>query len=384
MCPSYQATRNEKDTTRARANILREFLTRSDQKNPFAHPEIKEVMDLCLSCKGCKTECPSNVDMAKLKAEWQYQSYKSSGASLRTRMIAGYSKSMWCFQYVPWLFNALRNLVKPILGFASQRSIPKMAPRTLRSWFRNSFRSLIRQPKSQVFFFFDEFTNYLDVEVGKAAIKLLDRLGYQVIEIPHKESGRAYLSKGFLKQARMLARKNVAEFHSLLGYGACLVGIEPSAILTFRDEYPDLLRGDEKKRAIEVANHTFTIEEFLATELDAGHISSKDFTLDKKKILVHGHCHQKAISTLTFTKKILSAPENYEVQIIPSGCCGMAGSFGYEKKHFEVSMKIGELVLFPKVREADEDTIIVAAGTSCRHQILDGTGRKAKHVVEVL
>jgi len=243
---------------------------------------------------------------------------------------------------------------------------------------------LTRQPKSQVFFFFDEFTNYLDVEVGIAAIKLLDRLGYQVIEIPHYSSGRAYLSKGFLKQAKKLARKNVAEFYSLLGYGACLVGVEPSAILTFRDEYPDLLRGDEKKKALQVASHTFTIEEFLAAELDAGRITSQNFSLDKRKILVQGHCHQKANSSLTPTKKILSAPENYEVQMIPSGCCGMAGSFGYERAHYEVSMKVGELVLFPKVREAEEETIIVAAGTSCRHQILDGTGRLAKHVVEVL
>lgn len=384
MCPSYQATRNEKDTTRARANILREFLTRSDHKNPFDHPEIKEVMDFCLSCKGCKTECPSNVDMAKLKSEWQFQSYKTKGASLSTKMIAGSARGLRLMQHTPWLYNGLRNLIKPVLGFAPQRSIPKMAPRTLRSWFRKSFNSLTRQPKSQVFFFFDEFTNYLDVEVGKAAIKLLDRLGYQVLEIPHPESARAYLSKGFLKQARKIARKNVAEFHSLLGYGACLVGVEPSAILSFRDEYPDLLRGDAKKQALEVAKHTFTIEEFLATELEAGRITSRNFTLDKKKILVHGHCHQKANSSMTFTKKILSAPENYEIKIIPSGCCGMAGSFGYEKKHYDLSMKVGELVLFPKVREADKDTIIVSSGTSCRHQIFDGTKRLAKHVVEVL
>ncbi|MCP4458987.1 MAG: FAD-binding protein [Cytophagales bacterium] len=384
MCPSYQATRNEKDTTRARANILREFLTRSNHKNPFSHPEIKEVMDLCLSCKGCKTECPSNVDMAKLKSEWQYQSYQSNGAPFRARIVAGSAKGLRLMQYTPWMYNAFRNWTKPILGFAQERSIPKMASKTLRSWFRKSFRPLVKLPKSQVFFFFDEFSNYLDVEVGKAAIKLLDRLGYQVLEIPHKESGRAYLSKGFLKQAKSIAEKNVGEFHSLLGYGACLVGIEPSAILSFRDEYPDLLRGDAKKQALEVAKHTFTIEEFLSAELEAGRITSQNFTLDKKKILVHGHCHQKANSSMTFTKKILSAPENYDVEMIPSGCCGMAGSFGYEKEHYDTSMKIGELVLFPKVREADEETIIVAAGASCRHQIYDGTRRTAKHVVEVL
>ena len=384
MCPSYQATRDEKDTTRARANVLREFLTRSDKKNPFAHPEIKEVMDLCLSCKGCKTECPSNVDMAKLKSEWQYQSYKTNGTPFKAKMVAGSANGLRLMQFAPWLFNATRNLTKPLLGFATERSIPSMSPRTLRSWFRKSFRPLVKLPKSQVFFFFDEFTNHLDVEVGKAAIKLLDRLGYQVLEIPHKESGRAYLSKGFLKQSKKIASHNVAEFHSLLGHGACLVGVEPSAILSFRDEYPDLLRGEEKKRAEEVAAHTFTIEEFLSNELDAGRITSQNFSLDKKNILVHGHCHQKANSSMRFTKKILSAPQNYEVEVVPSGCCGMAGSFGYEKEHYDTSMKIGELVLFPKVREAGNETIIVASGASCRHQIFDGTHKKAKHVVEVL
>ncbi len=381
MCPSFMATRDEKDTTRARANILREFLTRSDHKNPFEHEEIKEVMDLCLSCKGCKTECPSNVDMAKLKAEWQYQ---AASPSLRTRLIANYSKSISWFKPAPWLYNATRNLVKPVLGFAPERSIPKMAPRTLRSWFRKSFNPLTQTPKAQVFFFFDEFTNYLDVEVGMAAIKLLDRLGYQVLEMPHAPSGRAYLSKGFLKEAKKCAQKNVNEFHDMLGVNCYLVGVEPSAILTFRDEYIDLLRDDEQKRAKEVAKHTFTIEEFLANELDAGNISEQNFPLDKRKIVVHGHCHQKALSSMVPTKKILAACENYEVQVLPTGCCGMAGSFGYEKEHFEVSQKIGELVLFPKVRDQEEDTIILASGTSCRHQILDGTQRVAKHLVEIL
>ena len=384
MCPSYMATRDEKDTTRARANILREFLTRSDKPNPFAHSEIKEVLDLCLSCKGCKSECPSNVDMAKLKAEWQFQNYKTNSPSIRTRLIAGYASQMKRFQYAPWLFNATRNLVKPILGFAAERSIPKMAPRTLRSWFRKSFRPMVKEPKSQVFFFFDEFTNYLDVEIGMSAIKLLDRLGYQVLEADHVDSGRAYLSKGFLKQAKKLAKKNVDEFYDLLGPGACLVGVEPSAILTFRDEYPDLLRDEDQKRALEVAKHTFTIEEFLAAEIDAKRITSQHLPLDKKKIIIHGHCHQKALSSMVPTKKILGACENYEVKLLPTGCCGMAGSFGYEKEHFEVSMKVGELVLFPKIRDEEEDTIIVASGTSCRHQIWDGTKRKAKHLVEVL
>ncbi|MEP5614051.1 MAG: FAD-linked oxidase C-terminal domain-containing protein [Cyclobacteriaceae bacterium] len=384
MCPSYMATRNEKDTTRARANILREFLTHSDKSNPFEHEEIKEVMDLCLSCKGCKSECPSNVDMAKLKAEWQFQSYKKNGAPWRTKMIANYSKSMERFESFPILYNLTRNLAKPLLGFASSRSIPKMARRSLRSWFRKKFHSLLRKPKKKVYFFFDEFTNYLDVEIGKKAIMLLDRLGYQVLEIPHSASGRAFLSKGLLEEAKNSARENIEAFSGLLNEDTCLVGVEPSAILTFRDEYPDLLRGGEKEKALSVLQFVFTIDEFLAKELDNGNLTEADFPRDHKEILIHGHCHQKALASMTPMKKVLSAPENYDVQMIPSGCCGMAGSFGYEKEHFDVSMKIGELILFPKVRKASKDTIIVASGTSCRHQILDGTGKKAMHLVEVL
>ncbi len=384
MCPSYMATRDEKDTTRARANILREFLTHSDKTNPFEHEEIKEVMDLCLSCKGCKSECPSNVDMAKLKAEWQHQSHKNKGVPWRTKMIANYSKSIERFESAPFLYNLTRNMSKPLLGFASERSIPKMASRSLRSWFKKKFHSLQREPKKQVYFFFDEFTNHLDVEIGKKAIMLLDRLGYQVLETAHSASGRAYLSKGLLEEAKTLAQENTLAFKGSLNEDTCLVGVEPSALLTFRDEYPDLLRGEEKETAQSIAQFVFTLDEFLAKEIDNGTLNPSDFPRDAKKILIHGHCHQKALASMTPLKKVLSTPENFEVEMIPSGCCGMAGSFGYEKEHFEASQKIGELVLFPKVREAEKDTIIVANGTSCRHQILDGTGKKALHFVEVL
>lgn len=384
MCPSYMATHDEKDTTRARANVLREFLTRPSKEHPFEQEEIAEVMDLCLSCKGCKSECPSNVDMAKLKAEWQHQNYLSKGTPWRTKMIGNYSKSMEQLEAVPWLYNLTRNLSKPVLGFAKARSIPKMARRPLRSWFRKKFHSLQRAPKKNVYFFFDEFTNYLDVEIGKKAIMLLDRLGYRVLEASHSASGRAYLSKGMLPEAKEKAKENVQAFKGLLNDDTLLVGIEPSAILTFRDEYPDLLRGEEKQTAKSIAQFVLTIDEFLAKELENGNLSTSDFSTKAKKILVHGHCHQKALTSMTATKKVLSAPENFDVKMIPSGCCGMAGSFGYDKEHFEVSMKIGELVLFPRVREAEEETIIVTSGTSCRHQILDGTGRRAMHLVEVL
>ena len=299
MCPSYQATRNEKDTTRARANILREMMTRSDRENPFSHPEIKEVMDLCLSCKGCKSECPSNVDMGKLKAEWQYQSYKEKGASFQTKLIAGYAESIQKFEKIPWAYNLTRNFTKPILGFASERSMPKMASRSLRSWFDKKFHSLQREPKKKVYFFFDEFTNFLDVEIGKKAIMLLDRMGYEVVAVDHAPSGRSFLSKGFLEEALVLAEANVELFGGLMKGDSCLVGIEPSAILTFRDEYPDLLRGELQEKAHELAKKTFTIEEFLAQELENGSLDffrfpkgqekdSCSWTLPPKSALVHG------------------------------------------------------------------------------------------------
>jgi Fe-S oxidoreductase len=226
--------------------------------------------------------------------------------------------------------------------------------------------------------------NYNEAHIGITAVKLLDRLGYTVKWVSHAESGRSYLSKGLLDQAKALAEKNVTRFKSIIGPDTPLVGVEPSAILTFRDEYPDLLRGELKAAAQRIASSTFMVEEFLAKELDAGRIDPGLFKKDRKVIKLHGHCQQKALGSLTPVKKVLTQLGGNEVHIIPSGCCGMAGSFGYEKEHFDLSMQIGELVLFPAVRKQPEDVIIAATGTSCRHQIKDGTGRKALHPVEIL
>lgn len=390
MCPSYMATRKEKDTTRARANILREMITRSDKANPFAHDEIAEVMDLCLSCKGCKSECPSNVDMGKLKQEWQYQYYKTKGVPLRSRMIGNFSLAMKLASLAPWGYNfifnnkSLGNRVKSIIGFAPDRSMPHLSPVSWKKWLRNEFKPTVITPKKSVYLFVDELLNYNESEIGITAVKLLDRLGYEVRIVEHSESGRSFLSKGLLEEARDLARRNVAVFKDLIRHETPLIGIEPSAILTFRDEYPDLLRGEEKEAALTISRHTLMIEEFLSKELEAGVISADLFKDQKALIKVHGHCQQKALSTLTHVKKILTQLGKNEVHMIPSGCCGMAGSFGYEKEHYELSMQIGELVLFPTVRKQPENVIIAAAGTSCRHQIKDGTGRRALHPVEIL
>lgn len=393
MCPSYMATHNEKETTRARANILREFLTNSNKLNRFDHKEIYEVMDLCLSCKGCKSECPSNVDVAKLKAEFLQHYYDANGVPFRSKLIAWFNKSAALGSIMPSAYNFIMTnkvvgkWIKNLSGFAVNRSMPKLYKTTLRKWF-NSRPSAVKNPQSgnakKVYFFCDEFTNYLDTEIGLKAIQLLERLGYEVIMPEHKESGRAWLSKGLLRAAKKIANRNIEILYSLITSETPLVGVEPSAILTFRDEYIDLASDENFDEAKTLSKNVFMIDEFIASEIKKGNISRDLFTREKRKIILHGHCQQKALASTISSEIILSFPENYSVETIPSGCCGMAGSFGYEKEHYDLSMKVGELVLFPAVRNANKQTIIAAPGTSCRHQVKDGTGKIAKHPVEIL
>jgi FAD/FMN-containing dehydrogenase/Fe-S oxidoreductase len=405
MCPSFMATRNEKDTTRARANILREFLTNSDKLNRFDHKEIYEVMDLCLSCKGCKSECPSNVDVAKLKAEFMQHYYDANGVPFRSKLIANFTSSAKFGALVPGIYNfmmtnkVISRLIKKFSGFATQRSMPVLYKSTLRSWYKRNLNDRLktgysppfspdenrgRKVRGKVYLFCDEFTNYNDTAIGIKAILLLEKLGYEVIIPEHIESGRAWLSKGLIREAKKIANKNISLLSPLITSETPLIGIEPSAILTFRDEYIDLADDEQLIAARQLATNVFLIDEFIAAEIEKGNISSSQFTKEKRNIQLHGHCQQKALSSIAPSVRLLSLPENYSVEVIPSGCCGMAGSFGYEKEHYELSMKIGELVLFPAVRKAAENTIIAAPGTSCRHQVKDGTGKKALHPVEVL
>jgi FAD/FMN-containing dehydrogenase/Fe-S oxidoreductase len=406
MCPSFMATRLEKDTTRARANILRGFLTDSEKQNRFDHEEIKEVMDLCLSCKGCKSECPSKVDVGKMKAEFLQHYYDEHGVPFRTKMIGNFTKSQALASKFPRFYNFFvtnsftSNITKKILGFAPERSIPTVGKVTLRKWQedrikiqkkreKNSvhFSSVQlgkRRPQGKVYLFCDEFTNYNDVDLGQKTVLLLTALGYEVHIPKHIESGRTYLSKGLVKEAKRIAIQNVRMLSEAIQDNSPILGIEPSAILTLRDEYLELVPDYLHAEAERVAENCYLIDEFLAQEVDKKKITKDLFKTDKKLIKLHGHCHQKALSSMVPTKKILSLPTNYEVQLIPSGCCGMAGSFGYEKEHYDISMQIGELVLFPTIRKQGEDVIIAAPGTSCRHQIMDGTGRKALHPVEIL
>jgi FAD/FMN-containing dehydrogenase/Fe-S oxidoreductase len=427
MCPSYMATRNEKDTTRARANILREFLTRSDKVNRFDHEEIKEVMDLCLSCKGCKSECPSNVDVAKLKAEFLQHYYDANGVPLRSRLIANFSASAKLGSIAPWAYNfvmtahGISTLVKKFSGFATERSLPTLQKQTLRSWFKNrkggspesgdrsqelevwktgrpedrksgsrevgkmiGSGDSIGMDNNVVYLFADEFTNYNDTHIGIKTVELLEALGYEVRFADHLESGRTWLSKGLLRKAKKIVNQNIVQLSTIIDANHPLIGIEPSAILTFRDEYPDLCDDELLETAKLLAANSFTVEEFLVREMAKGNIKPEQFTNEPKMVLLHGHCQQKAVGSIQSSVQALMLPVNYKVEVIPSGCCGMAGSFGYEKEHYEVSMKIGELVLLPAVRTASNETIITAPGTSCRHQIKDGAGKKALHPVEVL
>ncbi|MDD4190031.1 MAG: FAD-linked oxidase C-terminal domain-containing protein [Mangrovibacterium sp.] len=430
MCPTFMATKDEDKTTRGRANILREFLTRSSNANPFDHKEIYQTLDLCISCKACKAECPSNVDMAKLKAEFLQHYYEIHGIPLRA-LLVGYMPQLYRIGRLArpvtnWITGT--DLFKWSIGFATARSVPTLSKQTLRQWDKKRTEregakaqrteskmtesdgtqpapilSDLKKPatqtqsasilssdkesapsKGKVYLFADEFTNENESDIGIKAILLLTKLGYEVAIPKHRESGRTFLSKGMVKKARQIADENVSWLEQVISEKNPLLGIEPSAILTFRDEYPDLVSGPFKEKARKLAANALMLDEFIASEFDQGKIDPALFTTKTKAIKLHGHCQQKAVASTAPTKKMLSIPVNYSVTEIPSGCCGMAGSFGYEKEHYELSQKIGELVLFPEVRKAAPEVIISAPGTSCRHQIEEGTGKKALHPVEIL
>lgn len=391
MCPSYQASRDERNTTRARANMLRDTLNNPLDKNPFENSDLYEILDLCLSCKACKSECPSGVDMTKLKAEFLQHYFDLKGVPIRSKLVANISKINKLLSLLPKISNFFLSnsffsaLAMKIIGFEPKRKMPLLSKTTLQKFYaKHGFNN--GQAKNTVYLFADEFTNYNDADMGIKAILLLEKLGYKVIIPKHVDSGRTYLSKGLVRKAKKIANQNISLLQEFISEKTPLIGIEPSTILTFRDEYPDFYsKGEVNYEASrKIAKNSLMIDEFLAAEMKAGNIDKKLFTDEAKHIKLHGHCQQKAIASTQSTKFILSFPENYTVEEIPSGCCGMAGSFGYEKEHYDLSMKVGNLVLFPAIRKAKKDTLIAAPGTSCRHQIKDGTGKTAVHPVEIL
>ena len=391
MCPSYMATREEKDTTRARANMLRHAITHpANESNPFDNEDLKEVLDLCLSCKGCKKECPSTVDMAKLKAEFQQGYYDANGVPRRAKMIAKFVNSQNLASKLPWIWNAMfgtapiRRLLNRLVGFHPDRTIPMLSRRTFRQWFERHQPPSNAGEVGKLILLCDEFTNFNDVEIGIKTTELLERLGYAVQLAPIQQSGRTWLSKGFLREAKTIVNQNTQRLCELVSEETPIVGIEPSAILTLRDEAIDLAESEQIESAKHVAANTFSFGEFIAREFAAGRIAADAFTDKRASVRLHGHCFQKALGGVDEAAIALGIPSNYQVETIPSGCCGMAGSFGYEAEHYDLSMKIGDLVLFPAIRSTGQDVVIAAPGTSCRHQIHDGTGRLALHPAQVL
>ena len=392
MCPAYKVSGDEIKSTRARSNVIREVLTRGGDDKM-----IKEVLDSCLACKGCKSECPSNVDMTRLRAELLQHYYDRHGTPLRSWLVARMAQMEQLGRHMRPLYNLMATwkpsaaIVKHIVGFATERSIPTLSKKTMVELVaeeRQRYR--MNRPKKRIFLFADEFTNQQEAELGLNFAKLLMQLGYQVEISSHLESGRAAISKGCLKRAKKIACNNVDLLCEQVSDNQPLVGIEPSTILTFRDEYPDLVSADRRRNAIELSKHCLLYDEFLLKEILEGRINIDDFEDSEMEIWLHGHCHQKALVGIEKTVEVLRRLlKGATVHVIPSGCCGMAGSFGYEKEHYQTSLAIGEMVLFPAVRKAvaqfkEKPTFVAAPGTSCRQQIFDGTGIRAVHPIEIL
>lgn len=391
MCPSFMASQKEKDSTRGRANTLRQLITEQGSE-AYSNPELLDVLDLCLSCKGCQTECPSGVDMAKLKAETYQHYHDQKGIPWRTQLVGHFPKLQQLASYIAPLYNLIINfpgtsiLVKSMMGFSWNRSIPEVHFTSLETWFKRYSKRINQDvfPKGFVYLFADEFTNYNEVDLGKKTILLLNELGYG-IKIPNQIiSGRSYISKGMLANAKKLAQTNVSQLHDLISAQHPFIGIEPSALLSFRDEIPQLVEEDQREQALKLKENCLLLDEFLLREIKANQVSKDVFTDKAEKIVLHGHCHQKSIAGISSTRQVLSYPMNYEVELLPTGCCGMAGSFGYDKKHYQLSQDIANLVLFPRLLATKSKTIIAMNGTSCRHQIKDGIDKAGLHTAEIM
>jgi FAD/FMN-containing dehydrogenase/Fe-S oxidoreductase len=385
MCPSYHATREEKDSTRGRANIFRQLFS-GKQKEAFSSTELKEALELCLSCKACKSECPANVDMAKMKAEFTHGWHLQNGITLSERFFGSPEKLYPLASFFPGIVNfinrrkAVKKLLSTILMVDSRRALPEFAPVTFEKWFRKNQQNQAGSAGKEVLLLVDIFTNYHEPEVAISACKVLDALNYKVLVPGIWPVGRPQLSKGLLNDAAVICNQNINRLSPFAEQGIPIVGLEPSEILTLRDEYLDLCEEALLPKARAIADHTFLWEEFLSTELAAS--APLDLGLGNK-VYIHGHCHTKALvgnEPLAAVFKQLG----FDPVVLETGCCGMAGSFGYHKDNYDVSMKVGEQTLFPAIRNLPEDALICAPGFSCRHQVADGLNLKAKHPAQIL
>jgi len=388
MCPSYRVTRDEKDTTRGRANALRGAMTGQLGKDGLANPDVYKALELCLECKVCRNECSSRVDMAKLKYEFLAYYQSIHGVPLRSRLFGKMPLSSAVGSKAPRVSNAVynnrlfREVLDRVVKIDKRRQLPQLAPKPFRHWFQQHVTPS-DSSRGKVVLWDDCHLTYHEPELGVAAVQILEAAGYKVLLAENRKCcGRPMISKGLLKEAKKLAQQNVAILSEYAEQGIPIIGVEPSCIACMRDEYPDLLCTEESKT---VAAHSFFFEEFIAALYEKGEL---DLPLAKpasmKDIKVHTHCYQKAFGTARNVIQMLRLIPDATVEEIESGCCGMAGSFGYEKEHYDISMAIGELALFPAIRESKPQTIIAAAGTSCRQQIKDGTKQKAVHPIMVL
>jgi Fe-S oxidoreductase len=389
MCPSYRVTREERHLTRGRANTLRLALSGQLGPDALGSDELYATLELCVSCKGCRRECPTGVDMAKMKVEFLHHYRKRHRLALKDRLVAYLPRYAPLASRVAPLTNAVQSIAQRWLGFAPQRSLPK--------WRGDAFLKNHPHPNlppegagessREAVLMIDTFNRYFEPENARAALAVLQAAGYTVyLPLPADGGrplccGRTFLAAGLVDEARLEARRVIESLTPYVERGVPVVGLEPSCLLGLRDEFLSMLPGGE---SAELALNAFLFEEFLAREHEAGRLDLKLEPLRQKKALLHGHCHQKAFDAMPAVHKVLKLIPGLEVEEIESSCCGMAGAFGYEAAHYDVSMKMAELSLLPRVRKASADELIVADGTSCRHQIKDGSGRSAVHVAQVL
>jgi FAD/FMN-containing dehydrogenase/Fe-S oxidoreductase len=387
MCPSYRATRDEQHLTRGRANTLRLALSNQMGDADLTSDELAETMALCVGCKGCKRECPTGVDMARMKTEVMYQRAKKFGISARAKLVA------YLPRYAPTAsrWHGVMNLRDRIPGLAtlSEHSLGLSAKRSLPRWSANPYHAPKAAPNGgrQVVLFTDTFNRWFEPDNAHAAEAVLRAGGYDVVqaEAPDRKRplccGRTFLAAGLIDEARAEAKRTAAALAPWVAAGATVVGLEPSCLLTLRDEFEALL-GSEATKAL--SENAMLFEEFLVSEQEAGRLAIDWQSIDTDRALLHGHCHQKAFDVMSSVTTALRWVPGLEVSTVDSSCCGMAGSFGYHAEHYDVSMRMGELDLLPAVRAADKDDLVVADGTSCRHQIYDGAARDAVHVAMVL
>ncbi len=387
MCPSYMASHEEKHSTRGRATVFRQLLNGPDADDPLSGEYLKEVLDLCLSCKGCRSECPANVDMARMKAEFLQHHHDRFGVPLRSRIIADFDRLSRWGSLLPQFTNALlaQRWLKRWLGFHPDRTLPQLARQRF-SRQRHARRSPgTLDPAAELLLVIDPFSEFYEPSIAAAAVTVLERFGRRVRLSPCLPLGRVELSQGLLRRARMRVTEAVEILYPYAASGRPIIGLEPSELLTLRDEAADLVAGEAmRKQAQAVADQAVLFEEFISREealADRTPFARNDLP---NTLLVHGHCHQKSLVGMRPTLEALALIPGIDVKLIPSGCCGMAGAFGCEAEHYALSLQIAELTLFPAIRQAPDSSLIVASGASCRQQIADGLGVRARHPAEIL